>query len=174
MTQSKVKVNMRRHTPEKIEKLADGEVFVFGTNEDGFHGAGAAAAACMGWWKADREAFLRAFHSPEGDPSKIGKWAVLGVARGLMRGREGLSYGVVTIKRPGMKRSIPLAEIGYQLSSLFAFAASRPDLTFLVTKVGCNLAGFSEAEVAGEVANVARRQVIPDNVVLPMELDPRP
>lgn len=36
---------MTRFTPEFIEELADGEVFVFGSNELGLHGGGAAAVA---------------------------------------------------------------------------------------------------------------------------------
>lgn len=35
----------KKYTPEYIERLAPNEVFVFGSNLQGFHGGGAAAAA---------------------------------------------------------------------------------------------------------------------------------
>lgn len=41
------------------------------------------------------------------------------------------------------------------------FAASRPDLTFLLTKVGCGIAGYSETEVSQWFTEA------PDNVVKP-------
>jgi hypothetical protein len=41
----------RRYTPDHINELADNEVFVFGSNLNGWHGGGAAAAAHM-WFGA--------------------------------------------------------------------------------------------------------------------------
>ena len=37
--------NELRNTPDKIERLSNNEVFVFGSNLSGFHGGGAAAVA---------------------------------------------------------------------------------------------------------------------------------
>ena len=84
--------------------LAPNEIFVFGSNRDGFHGAGGAGLACRGdaanTWRRD-DWFKRAMVAPPGDPARVGRWAVFGVARGFQVGRSGRSYAVQTIERPG-------------------------------------------------------------------------
>lgn len=111
----------KRLTPKVIERLAEGEVFVFGTNASGFHGAGSAGLAFRGearnTWREDKF-FLRAMSSPAGSIERVGRWAVFGQSRGLMLGTEGMSFGIETIRRPGLKRSTPLFEIEAQLSEL--------------------------------------------------------
>lgn len=39
---------MKRITPDKITKLSENEIFVFGSNQSGRHGKGAAKTA-LGW-----------------------------------------------------------------------------------------------------------------------------
>ena len=72
-----------------IDYLASNQVFVFGSNATGFHGAGAAGLGLRGDhrnnWKKD-ETFRLAMRSPEGSPHRVGKWAVFGVARGFQQG----------------------------------------------------------------------------------------
>jgi hypothetical protein len=162
---------MRKYTPENIQSLAPNEVFVFGSNTTGFHGAGAAGLACRGdarnTWRADPW-FLNAMKSPVGSKDRIGKWAVYGVGRGFQQGREGASYGVDTIKTPGQKRSTSLDEILLQLEELSVFAQKHPELTFLVTKIGSALAGYSVEEIRSVFVQVSS---FPDNVILPFEYE---
>lgn len=93
------------------------DIFVFGSNEGGIHGAGAA-------W------FARKNHGAQ--------WGV-GV------GRTGSSYAIPT-KNNGMQ-VLPLSEIYEYVKDFIAYARANPDLRFFVTRIGCGLAGYKDHEV---------------------------
>jgi hypothetical protein len=107
-----------RTTPDNITKLEPNQVFVFGSNQAGRHGKGAAKAA-LGWGA---------------------KW---GQAEGL----QGKTYGIPT-KDAYIKNTLSLGSIKLYVDRFIEFAKSRPELTFLVTEIGCGLAGLSVKEVA--------------------------
>ena len=94
------------------------EIFCFGSNLSGIHGAGAA-----------RHAMLH--HG-----------ATMFQGSGL----QGSSYALPT-KGVNIS-FMPLEEIGGHVDAFISFAKSRPDLTFRVTRVGCGLAGFKDEEIA--------------------------
>ncbi len=157
-----------------ITQLADHEVFLFGANRGGFHGAGAAGYAMRGTaantWRTD-EAFLRAMRAPEGHIDRIGRWAVYGVGRGWQRGHYGMSYAIQTIERAGWKRSTPLADIEDQLVELWGFARTHLGWTFLMTPVGAGLSGYTPAEMAAVLGRAAKRGGgLPGNVIAPDDL----
>lgn len=138
-------------TPKNITELKDDEVFVFGSNESGFHGAGAAGFAfrydnsCN--WRQDTF-FLEAMNNKD-DPDKVvGKWAIFGKASGFHYGKEGKSYSIITIKKPGLKRSRPLHLLSYDIGQFLSFATSYKHLKFYVTEIGTNLAGYTVEEIA--------------------------
>lgn len=134
--------------------LAPDEVFVFGSNRAGFHGAGSAGLACRGdgssHWRSDRR-FLAMMAAPPGSPARVGAWAVFGVGRGHQVGRAGQSYAIETIERPGARyrRGTPLAVIAGQVQELVAFARAHPELRFVVTNVGEGYSGYTRQEMAG-------------------------
>ena len=101
------------YTPERITELKTDEVFVFGSNLAGMHGAGAA-------WLAFQ---------------KFG--AVMGCGVGL----RGQSYAIPTMQG-GVETIKPYVD------EFIAFAKSRPDLFFYVTRIGCGIAGFRDKEIA--------------------------
>jgi len=73
-------------------------------------------------------------------------------------GLQGKSYGI-----PTMHGGVDV--IKPYVDEFIDFAKSRPDLRFLVTKIGCGIAGFSIDEIAplfAEAVNVK-------NIVLPRE-----
>jgi len=107
-----------RISPEEIIKLAENEVFVFGSNLSGRHGKGAAKKALT--WGA--------------------KW---GQAAGL----QGRTYGIPT-KDAAIKRTLTIIEIKPFVDEFVEFAKANPKLIFLVTEVGCGLAGLKPKEVA--------------------------
>lgn len=150
-----------------INKLREEEVFVFGSNAQGFHGAGAAGLAFRGdalnTWRED-EHFCKALRAPAGSVARVGKWAVLGVARGFQVGTEGKSYGIVTVTRPGARRSISRREICLQLIELWQFATANPHLVFLMTPVGCGYAGYSPAEMQEVLDYVINKYGAPENI----------
>lgn len=122
-----------KYTPDKIESLQPNEVFVFGSNLRGSHGGGAALIAVQKF----------------------------GATQGVAEGHEGQSYALPTLGAGYEK--LPLAKIEKHIGKLIDYAASRPELTFLVTQVGCGIAGFTPEEIAPLFFHFA----IPRNVVLP-------
>lgn len=109
----------------RIERLEPGEIFVFGSNASGAHGAGAAATAV----------------------ERFG--AIWGQGDGL----QGQSYGIDTMSGPQVMQGA--------VQRFLRFAADHPELRFLVTEIGCGIAGYSPAEVAPLFAGA------PGNVALP-------
>lgn len=102
-----------KFTPDCITELAEGEIFVFGSNLAGYHGGGAARLAL----------------------ERFG--AVWGQGVGL----QGRSYGIPTMQG-GVETIRPYVD------EFVDFAKSRPDLFFLVTRIGCGIAGFRDEEIA--------------------------
>lgn len=94
------------------------EIFVFGSNLSGIHGAGAAKHA-------------RDHHG-----------AIMGQGMGL----QGNSYALPTkgVNISFMK----LEDIARHVMAFISFTKIRPDLTFRVTRVGCGLAGFKDSDIA--------------------------
>lgn len=107
-----------RITPEIISKLDQGYIFVFGSNLSGRHGKGAAKTA-LGWGA---------------------KW---GQAAGL----QGRTYGIPT-KDASIRRTLTIEEIKPFVDEFIEFAKSRKDLIFLVTEIGCGLAGYKPKDIA--------------------------
>ena len=136
--------------------LAEDEVFVYGSNADGFSGAGAAGYATFGeFGNVWREYGYQSW--PKGTK---GKWNVKGVSEGPMLGTEGKSYAIPTVTRAGAKRSIPLSEIKKSIEKFYEFAKSRPHLKFFVAQgVEGNLNGYSAQEMASIYSGE-----IPENV----------
>lgn len=99
--------------------LPSSGIFVFGSNEDGRHGKGAALIA--------RNRF--------------------GAVYGVGRGRTGNAYAIPT-KHGRPLRSLPVAAFAPRIAEFIEYARSNPNLTFFVTRVGCGLAGHADAHVA--------------------------
>lgn len=64
-----------------------------------------------------------------------------GAVWGRGTGLQGRSYAIPTMQG-GVETIRPYVE------EFVAFAASRPELTFLVTRIGCGIASFTDAEIA--------------------------
>lgn len=113
-----------RLTPDRIEALMEHQIFVFGSNTEGRHGKGASLTALQ----------------------KFG--AVYGQSKGL----QGNSYAIITkdLTKPFTERmrSVSLESIQLQVDELIQFAKKSDYLTFFVTEIGCNLAGFRVREIA--------------------------
>lgn len=107
-----------RITPENITKLQDNEIFVFGSNESGRHGKGAAKTA-------------------------LGFGAKWGQGTGI----QGNTYGIPT-KDSNVRQTLSLPKIQYHIDNFIKFAENNPEFIFLVTEIGCGLAGLKPKEVA--------------------------
>lgn len=120
----------RRYTPDLIRDLNDDEVFVFGSNLDGFHGGGAAKVA------AER----------------------FGAVWGQGVGMHGRSYAIPTMHGGH-------DEIKPYVDDFILFAKAHPDNTFLVTRIGCGIAGFQ----ADEIAPLFAEAIDVENIILPKD-----
>ena len=120
----------REFTSERIMTLKPNELFVFGSNLDGFHGGGAARIAM------DR----------------------FGAVWGQGVGLQGQCYAIPTMQG-GVETIKPYVD------EFIAFAGQHPEYKFLVTRIGCGIAGFADEEIAPlfqEALNV-------ENIILPKE-----
>jgi hypothetical protein len=93
-------------------------IFVFGSNRQGIHGAGAAL-------------YARKFR---------------GAVQGIGEGKQENSYAVPTCSEPGAPLS--LEEIKVHVDRFLAFARSNPVWQFQVTAIGCGLAGHTPEQIA--------------------------
>lgn len=109
---------MTRYYLDNIEQLKENQCFVFGSNLVGRHGEGAA-------WQA-RNSFR----------------AIYG--RGI--GFTGDCYAIPT--KDHNIETIPLDVVKYFVGLFLEDATLSPDLEFLVTKIGCGLAGYTDAQIA--------------------------
>jgi hypothetical protein len=108
----------KRVTPENIVSLSEGEVFVFGSNEGGRHGKGAAKTA-------------------------LGFGAKWGQASGI----QGKTYGIPT-KDASIRRTLTINEIRQYVNEFIEWAKYHSGNTFLVTEIGCGLAGYKPKDIA--------------------------
>lgn len=93
-------------------------IFVFGSNLAGRHGKGAALCA------------------------RLEHGAVYGVGAG----RTGNSYAIPT--KDARLRTLPLEQIASHVADFLAYARAHSELQFEVTRVGCGLAGYTDAQIA--------------------------
>lgn len=73
-------------------------------------------------------------------------WKKWGAVWGQGTGLQGQTYGIPTM-HGGPEAIRPYVE------KFIRFASSHPQMTFLVTEVGCGIAGFTPAEIAPLFAN---------------------
>ncbi len=107
-----------RITPEKIEKLENYQIFVFGSNELGLHGAGAAKIAYEQFGAVRNQGFGHRFDT-FAIPTK--DWNI---------------------------KTLPLHIIHFYVNRFIAYAKSETNLIFLVTEIGCGLAGYTPEQIA--------------------------
>jgi hypothetical protein len=122
-----------RVTNPKITELKENEIFVFGSNTAGIHGAGAAKLAY----------------------DKFG--AKLGIGYGL----EGKSFAIPT--KNDKIQTLSLNAIKNYIEVFISYAKDKPELTFLVTEVGCGLALLTPEQIAP----MFRNAINVENIYLP-------
>lgn len=93
-------------------------IFVFGSNQAGRHGRGAALTAVKQH----------------------------GAIYGQGFGRQGNSYAIPT--KDYKLKPLPLSMIEWYISRFLGYARNNPDLEFFLTPIGTGLAGFTPADIA--------------------------
>lgn len=107
-------------------------ILVFGSNLAGRHGRGAALHA----------------------------WLRYGAEYGVGVGRTGLSYAIPT--KDESIRNLPLSIIAKHVAGFIAYAKANPELSFQVTRIGCGLAGDTDAEIAPMFVGAPANCQLPD------------
>ena len=113
-----------RITDENITDLKDGEVFVYGSNESGINGAGAAKLAQKKFGARDGQGY----------------------------GPMGNSFGIPT-KGWGLE-PLPLNVIECYIGRFIGYTIQHQEKKFKVTQIGCGLAGFTPEQIAPMFAGV--------------------
>lgn len=129
-------------TPENIKELKHNEIFVFGSNANGHHGGGAARCA------------FDYFHA---------EW-------GKGEGITGQCYAIPTLDK-NMRKVDPFTLL-QSLKAFIRYAVTHPEKVFLVTKIGCGIAGWTERGVARLLYIAFRSEgvkILPKNIALPRE-----
>lgn len=111
------------------------EVFVFGSNREGRHGKGAALHA--------RQHYGAVYGQPEG--------------------LQGQSYAIVTKELRKDYPPVTLDEVRSGIEKFLEFAKTMPDTHFIVTKIGCGLAGFEESDIRSMFTNVSNNVILPED-----------
>jgi len=112
------------------DRIPDEPVFVFGSNEAGRHGKGAALAA-------KRE---------------------YGAKVGVIRGMTGNAYALPT--KDAQLECLPLGRVIDELGAFFDLACATPGTSYRLTRVGCGLAGLPEEDVRDYVLEHAPDNVL--------------
>jgi hypothetical protein len=123
-----------REDMERVERQMEDPraIFVFGSNERGIHGAGAAKVA--------REKY--------------------GAKMGQGVGLFGRSYALPTVWYPGV--SLAPYKVGEYVQDFIGYARVHQELVFVVTRVGCGLAGFTDTDIAPMFKDASDNCLLPD------------
>lgn len=105
------------NTIPRAEKDANPWIWVFGSNEKGVHGAGAAKVAHVNF----------------------------GAKYGVGRGMTGNAYAIPTKDRH--IQSLRFGDVESNIFEFLEFAKANPGKRFYVTRVGCGLAGFKDEDI---------------------------
>lgn len=110
-----------------------GQIFVFGSNLSGIHGAGAARAACLQY----------------------------GAEWGVAEGMTGQSYALPTVQKK-IAGPLSLEEIKAAVDRFISCASAHPEVVFFVTRVGCGLAGHLDQDIAPMFREASENCSMPD------------
>jgi len=129
------------HDKEFINELPDNYIFVFGSNTAGRHGAGAAKVARV----------------------KFG--AVYGIGEGLVN----QSYALPTLDND--LQQLPASVLFQTLHNFIECARINDHLTFVLTKVGCGLAGYDKPEemYSDMLKGIDMYNPFPTNIIFPVD-----
>jgi hypothetical protein len=115
------------------------KIFVFGSNNKGYHQGGSAKFAMDD----------------------------LGAIHGQAKGLQGQSFAITTVNfnDKGERSSLTLEEIEKEIDDFLVFAYENKQYEFYMSKIACGSAGYTVKDIGPLFSN----KVIPENVVLPFE-----
>jgi hypothetical protein len=111
------------------------QVYVFGSNLAGIHGAGSAMYA--------RKHF--------------------GAIRGIGEGLQGHAYGIPT--KDKRFKTLPLNAIKEHVLKFISYATAHPELEFIIVPIGCGLAGYTPYDIAPMFENCPANCKLPQDFI---------
>lgn len=114
------------------ESPKNGEIFVFGSNLAGRHGAGAAKEAIINY----------------------------GATYGRACGMQGQSYAIAT--KDMYIETMPLCTIKFGIDIFVEYAIDNPTKKFWITRIGCGLAGYKDETIAPLFKNAPSNCIMPE------------
>ncbi len=117
---------------DKVFQPGPNNIFVFGSNLAGRHGAGAAKTALQ----------------------------LYGAKYGVGVGLQGNSYAIPT--KDKNLRTLPLESIKYHVDTFIGYARCYRDMHFFVTRIGCGLAGYKDEDIAPMFKGVSGNIELPE------------
>lgn len=115
-------------------------IFVFGSNLAGNHAGGAARHALEEW----------------------------GAGMGYPKGLYGRSYAIPTMDAEF--RTLSVEQIATHVREFVEFAAKHPRKSFLVTAIGCGIAGHNPADIAPLFAGATENVFLSEKLVAALRL----
>jgi hypothetical protein len=125
------------HNKTLIRKLSEGYVFVFGSNDKGLHGKGSA-----------RDAHL-----------------YFGAKYGQAFGLQGRAFAIPTRmyleRKEKCFKDIPLKQIKQNVDLFYKEATMNPSKCFVITRIGCGNAGYSDEQIAPMFSERLSNMILP-------------
>ena len=146
----------REYTPENITSLKPNEVFVFGSNDRGNHGAGAAKTAVDKFGAIYKQASGRQGQS-------------FAVRTKMYQDGNLLEYNKLTEENKKNMDSMTVQD----LNNLRLEALANPGTKYYVTQIGTKLAGRTVEQMKSFFERMNSKFGIPDNLILPKEFEVR-
>lgn len=116
----------------KALKPQEKNIFVFGSNLAGRHGAGSALETRRNW----------------------------GAEYGIGEGPTGRAYAIPT--KDESLNTLPLTLIRMYVDRFIVYARWKKELKFEVVKIGCGLAGYKEHQIAPMFADAPKNVTLPE------------
>ena len=107
-------------------------IFVFGSNQAGRHGTGAAKAALLNF----------------------------GAKFGTGEGQTGNAYAIPTKDHKLSTRRLP--EIKVSVSRFIEYAMTMPSFKFFITRIGCGLSGYEDEDIAPMFVDAPENCILPE------------
>jgi hypothetical protein len=144
------------YTPENITSLKPNEVFVFGSNDRGNHGKGAAKTAL--------DKFGAIYNQASGRQGQS-----FAVRTKMYQDGNLLEYNKLRDENKKKMDSMTVQD----LNNLRLEALTNPDIKYYVTQIGTKLAGRTVNQMKSFFERMNNKFGIPDNLILPKEFEVR-
>lgn len=124
-------MSYRYHDEPHVTELAEGQIFVFGSNLAGLHQGGAAKTA----------------------------YDHFGAVMGFGRGWAGQSFAIPTMNEHF--QTMPIHQIAHYVDDFKLYTQNHSKMRFFVTAIGCGIAGYEVKDIAPLFQGISDNVLLP-------------